>query len=259
MQPSLGELERDVEAARARVVADLVTLRSPQTHTQLQTDLRRDVLDAKDQLVGKAKDAASSAFTDFVDTLKAKAASNPVAVLAIAAGLGWRIFQRPPITTTLIGAGLYGLLKSRDNTAPGEDRLATAKRRLKEQAVASSDRVASTVASAGEAVGGTIKDWAKDGGEAVKGWTTEGRETANDALEAARRHLHDTQDFISEQTRSIQDKPSQSWSRQPNSSQQGFNQSEIPPASTDVRDSVLLGIAGVAVAAAIGLAYQRRS
>ena len=43
------------------------------------------------------------------EKLKARAAANPAAMLAIAAGLGWRLMNRPPITSALIGLGLFSL------------------------------------------------------------------------------------------------------------------------------------------------------
>jgi hypothetical protein len=38
--------------------------------------------------------------------LKARAAANPLALAAVAAGVGWRLFHRPPIATALVGLGL---------------------------------------------------------------------------------------------------------------------------------------------------------
>ena len=46
-----------------------------------------------------AKDGAQRLFTE----LKDRAAANPVAALAIGAGLAWRLVHRPPIATLLVG------------------------------------------------------------------------------------------------------------------------------------------------------------
>jgi ElaB/YqjD/DUF883 family membrane-anchored ribosome-binding protein len=41
--------------------------------------------------------------------MKRRAADNPVAVAAIGAGLAWRLWQKPPIATLLVGAGVAAL------------------------------------------------------------------------------------------------------------------------------------------------------
>jgi hypothetical protein len=46
------------------------------------------------------------------DDVKARAAANPAALIAIGAGLAWRLMQRPPIASALIGVGLYSLWKT---------------------------------------------------------------------------------------------------------------------------------------------------
>jgi hypothetical protein len=42
------------------------------------------------------------------DDVKARAAANPAAVIAIGAGLAWRLLQRSPIASALIGVGPAG-------------------------------------------------------------------------------------------------------------------------------------------------------
>src|SRR5687767_15838427 len=96
-EPSLNQLEREVEAARARLASDLATLRSPTTFSEFTHDLKAEALGTKDAMVEKAKSSVQSSVQGFVDELKAKAAANPGAVLAIGAGIAWRLFQRPPI------------------------------------------------------------------------------------------------------------------------------------------------------------------
>ncbi|HEY8580282.1 MAG TPA: hypothetical protein VIL72_10380, partial [Beijerinckiaceae bacterium] len=89
---SLAELERDVEQARARLAADIALLRAPQTYDRA----RSSVMDAADEYRVQAMDTVrtkvTTASNDFVDTLKAKAAANPLAVGAIAAGVAWRLY-----------------------------------------------------------------------------------------------------------------------------------------------------------------------
>jgi hypothetical protein len=111
-EPSLHELERDVEAARARLASDLATLRSPSTFSEFTEGLKSEALDTKDALVEKAKSSVQSSVQGVVDELKAKALANPAAVLAIGAGLAWRLVKHPPVATVLVGAGLYSLLRT---------------------------------------------------------------------------------------------------------------------------------------------------
>jgi hypothetical protein len=111
-EPSLHELERDVEAARARLASDLATLRSPSTFSEFTEGLKSEALDTKDALVEKAKSSVQSSVQGVIDELKAKALANPAAVLAIGAGLAWRLIKHPPVATVLVGAGLYSLLRT---------------------------------------------------------------------------------------------------------------------------------------------------
>jgi hypothetical protein len=67
-----------VECARARLTNNLSTLCSVDTYTAFKE--------------------ARSALPRIVKNVKARAAANPAAALAIGAGLTWRVIQRPPIT-----------------------------------------------------------------------------------------------------------------------------------------------------------------
>jgi len=106
---SLQAHEHDVERARAKLAGSLATLRNPATLSAFTADLKHEALATKDSLVGQAKSAAQSTLNGFVEDLKAKAAANPAAVVAIGAGLAWRFLRHPPITSALVGMGLYSL------------------------------------------------------------------------------------------------------------------------------------------------------
>jgi hypothetical protein len=45
-QPSLRELEQEVEAARAKLAGDLATLRSPSTTAEFTESLKQEALEA---------------------------------------------------------------------------------------------------------------------------------------------------------------------------------------------------------------------
>ena len=91
------KLEREVEIARSRLKSDLSVLSSPRTYAAFKEDLKSE---------------ANSTVYNLVDGLKARAAANPAAALAIGAGIAWRVIERPPIAAALIGAGLFSLFRT---------------------------------------------------------------------------------------------------------------------------------------------------
>ena len=111
-EAELNVLERDVEQARERFAGDLARLRSPATLSNFQNDLWAQASETKDDLVEKAKEAATDGVQRLVSDLKDKAAANPAAALAIGAGLAWRLVHRPPIASLLVGIGLFNLWRT---------------------------------------------------------------------------------------------------------------------------------------------------
>jgi hypothetical protein len=93
----LNALEREVELTRAKFANDLARLRSP-----------HNIAEFKEALWARARETKDGIVAD----LKARAAANPAAVAALAAGVAWRLFHRPPIATLLVGLGLFGLLRT---------------------------------------------------------------------------------------------------------------------------------------------------
>ena len=112
MTLKLNALERDAEQARARFAHDLARLRSPSTLARFKHDAWAEARETKDELVGKTKEAAKDGAQRLFTELKERAAANPVAALAIGAGLAWRLVHRPPIATLLVGMGVVGLLRT---------------------------------------------------------------------------------------------------------------------------------------------------
>ena len=142
IEPSLNQLEREVEASRTKLASDLSTLRSPATAAEFTETLKQEALDAKDALLDKAKASAQSSIESLIEDVKARAAANPAAALAIGAGIAWRLIRHPPIATALVGAGLISLFRTppaRPNGQAPADYLAHAKTRLREQASAAAD------------------------------------------------------------------------------------------------------------------------
>ena len=118
-EAELNVLERDVEQARARFAGDLARLRSPATLSNFQDDLWAQASETKDDLVEKAKEAATDGVQRLVSDLKDTAAANPAAALAIGAGLAWRLVHRPPIASLLVGIGLFSLWRTTPSEGEG--------------------------------------------------------------------------------------------------------------------------------------------
>jgi hypothetical protein len=101
-------LERDVEAARARLVNRVAQLKAPPI-SGVKDELVADATEYKDEVIDSAKQKVTDALDGFVLDIKRRAADNPVAVAAIGAGIAWKLWQKPPITTLLVGAGVAAL------------------------------------------------------------------------------------------------------------------------------------------------------
>ena len=100
--PDLDQLERDLQETREKLARDLDRLRSTETISGFKADLLAQVSETKDDLVGKAKASVTAGVQDVWDEVKARAAANPAAALALSAGLAWRLMQRPPIASALV-------------------------------------------------------------------------------------------------------------------------------------------------------------
>jgi ElaB/YqjD/DUF883 family membrane-anchored ribosome-binding protein len=101
-------LERDVEAARARLVNRVAQLHSPPL-SEVKDELVAEATEYKDQAIDQAKQKLTDTIDGFVSDMKRRAADNPIAVAAIGAGIAWRLWQKPPIATLLVGAGVAAL------------------------------------------------------------------------------------------------------------------------------------------------------
>ncbi|MBV8753475.1 MAG: hypothetical protein JO328_11520 [Hyphomicrobiales bacterium] len=145
----LDRLEEDVAKARERVVADVARLRSPAAFEEFKGDIGQTFSDTAQRAVAG---------------LKNRAAANPAAVLAIAAGLLWRFARRPPIASLLVGVGLTSLLRTSSDSPPSPvvtrsgELLQAANERaseLSEQARALTARAGELTAQAREAAAAT--------------------------------------------------------------------------------------------------------
>jgi hypothetical protein len=234
---SLLEREREVEESRAKLTQDLAVLCSSETIAAFTDDLKQEAFDTRDVLWEK---------------LKARAASNPAAVMAIGAGLVWRLFQKPPIASALIGVGLFSLWKTQskmayDATGRRLDYVEQSKEILKEQAGEALSKAAdfvekaqrATTAKGSEAWDSAkdkIQTWQQKIGDTINEATSKVKASGEDAMADIQAKQHDLRDDIRRATADAAEKIG----------------------DDDTRNTLLLGIAGVAIAAALGIACQKR-
>lgn len=243
--PSVDTLERDVQSARLRLVDNISALASP--------DSRADAIDAAKEDVRLVKRDVQARIwggtNSYIEELKARAASNPTAVLAITAGVAWKLFQKPPITTALVGAGLYSLLKTEPDEVIGGDYTGHAKERFRAQVGAARDTVVEKAAEAGEVLREKAGELAEDVTTKVGDLSRQARaslgEMSESAGERAASLMHDARDAAREGS-----------ARGMETARKALDSSTR--LVSEQRDQALLGIAGLAVAAAIGVVLQRR-
>lgn len=264
---SVKQLEREVEAVRAKLAGDLSVLRAPETLQSFTGALKAEALSTKDAMVESAKSSARSSVQALIDDLKGRAAANPTALLAIAAGIGWRLYQKPPIATALVGAGLYSLWQ----TAPmspirDRDYLSLGTRRLKEQAADAAHvaheqarQLAAGVKTQAAEVTNVAMERAGELAATVKNQATGIAAAATDKVQE-----------LGSETRAAVRRATPEMVRSLTGNGQSASNDQrraVVPASfpyrnpleaTNVRDQWLLGAAAVAVGAALGIAYLDR-
>jgi hypothetical protein len=269
MYDTLRQCEREVEQARFKLSHDLATLRAPETFSSFTDDLKRDALETKDALIDQAKQTAQSKLSDFVEDMKARAAANPAAALAIGAGIAWRLLSHPPIATALIGAGIYSLWRTNgfqpDNRS-GSDYFQHGKERLKEQASQLASGLASSAKEVAADVGEAVSDKTAEMIEAAK---TRAQEWSDDvsgaaaavgsALKAEAQSLNarasDAVQSTSDRVRAATTDASTGTAK---FVREAMHETRDALTEVESRDKLLLGVAGIAVAAALGIACQKR-
>jgi hypothetical protein len=240
---NIRRLELEVEAARAKLATDLSRLRSPVAYADFRKSLKHEAQEAKDLIVDHAKSTTQSAVQGIVDDVKARAAANPAATLAIGAGIAWRVLRHPPIATALIGAGLFSLLRTPPARVRGNgtaDYFSHAKERLKEQAT----DLAGEVKDQAAVIASDVKDQALAMAEAVR---EQSAQLAGASKERVRQWSTDVEGGV----RDVPDRTASLAHQASRDTQSLFDQ--------DTRDNLLLGTAALAVLAALGVAYQRRN
>jgi hypothetical protein len=219
-----NHLGREIEQARSRVASDLARLRDPNAMSDLKRDISYEVTAAKNRLTQSARDAASAKVSGVFDGIKERIAANPVAAAAIVSGIAWRLVKHPPVATVLVGAGLVSLFR----TDPNHPTAAAGwVERASKTAVSARRRfdewdpqqTQNAIGETFDSAKARVVDWSAEAAET-------GRDAANHAVATARRGG----DALRRMSHNIDD-----------------------------RDKMLFGAAALAIAAAVGIAYQRRS
>jgi hypothetical protein len=248
----LDTLERDVAQARARFADDLARLRSPDNLARFKDDLWAEARETKDELVGKTKEAAKESAQRVLTELKERAAANPLAAAAIGAGLAWRFIHRPPVATLLIGAGLFGLLRTSAPQRSNEPYMGFHdEERVLRHRTGDGD-LAQRGADMAGAVKEKVQDWSASAGETARAAATQIGDKAAAAAEGASQTLHEARITARETL-------SQATENAAALAERASTRLQDAMPDREDRDKYLLGVAALAVAAAVGIAYQRRT
>lgn len=270
MTDSVALCEQEVQGARAKLTADLAALRSPANVTAFTDGLKQEAVAAKDSVIQHTKEAVQATIEEIVADLKAKASANPAATLTIGAGIVWHLVRNPPIVSALIGVGLYSLLRTPASASEARgnlDYLDYGKQRLKEQVTDFGLEAAGAATDAGKALSeegqelyGTVKDkvrgWTDDAAETVATVSTAAQARTDGLAASARRTFHDALDQVEGIASRSTEAAATSLREAVNTA--GNGAASAREMTSGSRDSVLLGLAGVAVAAALGIAIQKR-
>lgn len=255
--PTLNQLERDVEAARAKLASDLATLRSPITAAEFTDSLKQEAVEAKDALLDKAKKSVQSSIELLMQDIKARAAANPTAALAIGAGVAWRLIRQPPIATALVGAGLVSLFRTPPARVNGEaagDYFSHAKTRFLEQASEYAEVAKEKAETLGETVWEKTAETAVDIKDRLQESTAQAASVASEAGKNTQARAHAMWNETIETL-------GQAAGATPFSATSGAGHAvnePLPRNKEEGRDKLLLGTAGLAVITALGIACQRR-
>ncbi len=232
----LDLLERDLQGTRERLARDLDRLRSAEAISGFKADLLAQASETKDQLVGKAKESVSAGAQDLWREVQARAAANPAAALALGAGLAWRLVHRPPIASILVGIGLMSLWRTDPrHPAPGAE-LAARSAELLERAKGTAEDASAALQERAGQVRSAVNEIKDSAAEAVGNAV----QASQEAVETMRHRGGEMIPIAADRARAVMGKIG-----------------EFSPSDKE-RNQLLFGAAALALAAAVGVAAQRR-
>jgi hypothetical protein len=213
------------------------------------------------------KSSAAQAASEVLDNVKARIAANPVAALAVGAGIAWRLYRHPPIASLLVGTGIAALLRTDpQQPALGAQGLRRARRTirattsdLQESAAArhlrdGASRVGATlegVVPAVQQAGQKAGDLASTSAHTVAEVASTAAQSATDLASAAADSARNLASTAAGSTRELVNTAAPRMKRSIRKMNHALRHG-------DAGDKVLLGAAALAVAAAAGLALRRR-
>jgi hypothetical protein len=248
-QADLNALERNVEQARARFANDLARLRSPTNLARFKEGLWAEARNAKDEWVDTATEAAKDGLQRALTAVTERAVANPAAAFAIGAGVAWRLFQRPPIASLLIGVGVLGLLR----TSPSQHGSRSYMDLYDEDPEPlRRDDGQRGLGSQVSAVADAAKEKARD-------WSAQATETARQTMTAIADKATSASDRASYVLRESAGAATRIADKAATVAEQASDKLQDVLSDQDDRNTYLLGAAALAVAAAVGIAYQRRA
>jgi hypothetical protein len=262
----LNRLEQEVELARTRLTTDLELLRAPETFASFKQTVVDEVRSSKDEWIEQGKSIATDRIRNVIDDLKHRAAANPLAAAAIGAGLLWHLSRRPPITSLLIGAGVFSLMRT-DPRQPSS--VGPWVSRARDAGEAASEKVSqwsSAARDVGEVAAEKVSQWgsaAREAGEVAAEQVSQLRSAARDAatqLTAAGTAVKENVGhWAAQSSETVGGKVSDLAVRTGELAEQTRREAHRWTEDTERRDALLFGAAAVALAAAVGMASQRRN
>jgi len=219
-QADLDSMERDVETTRARVANDLARLRNPAALSDFGKHVVAGASAIGGELATKASETAAGAGQNMWSDLKARAAANPGAALAIGAGLAWHFLRHPPVTTLLVGLGFTSLMRTDPSTGP------------------------SPIVTRSTEFAGRVSETARE-------WSDDVREAAESASQKTREWGSNAYDTADETLSQVSGRAAQMASDSSRIVRSAFPHDES-------RDRYLMGVAALAIAAATIISVQRK-
>lgn len=262
MSEDLDQIERDIRTTRARLASNLNVLTSDATIGELKTTMKAEALGVGDDLMDRAKTSGMSMVQRGLEELKQKALENPAAVAAIGAGLGWRLWKHPPIATALVGYGLFSLFRGSERD-PLQNAVRDARGHIEDGTAAAMKSARRTAHD--------LRDKAASMAEDVQRKASSLMGDAQDKAPAATADVQNTASSLTDGARSLASRLSgQAEPMGPDANEfdqypwprsrryDALNGSGVAGSSrSDAQSQLLLSIAGVAVAAAVGVAVNR--
>lgn len=265
MTDDLDRLERDIRTTRARLAANLSVLTSTATLDELKSTVKTEAVGVSDDMIDRAKTSGMTMLRKGFDDLKDKAMENPAAVAAIGAGIGWKLWKNPPVASALVGYGLFSLFRGSAND-PVQNAVRDARGHIEDTASAalkSARRTVHDIRDQASAVADDVRDKASsllsDAQERAASATGDITDAASAFADDARATVSSIAGEAKAMGQDARELGEQAWSQSTRSGQEMLDDiaERTRPMRSDPQSQILLSLAGVAVAAAVGVAISR--